>query len=78
MADSSMFADVGKNILCLIYKIRGKENCTFFTEHHCIKAIIAVVVTVSTIEDKSLWCFKSRNVKEKKIKVKETQLARVC
>ena len=66
MVDSSMFADVSKNILWLSYKMKGKENCTFFKEHHCIKAIIPVVVTVSTIEDKSLWCLKSRDEKEKK------------
>ena len=46
--------------------MKGKESCTFFKEHHCIKAIIPVVVTVSTKEDKSLRCLKSRDEKEKK------------
>ena len=53
MVGSSMYSDVGKNILYLLNK-RAKENCTFFyKEHHCIQAIIFVVVTVSTMEDKS-------------------------
>ena len=66
MVGSCMYSDVGKNILYLpciqtlaktpyIFQIkRAKENCTFFNkEHHCIQAIIFVVVTVSTMEDKS-------------------------